>query len=96
MSGRMLTEVPLAPCRILRPTGGFSKTLRDLADVAACYTRPMATKVAHAVVSPQLREQLEQLAARGDRSVAAEIRRALRRHIQLEQLEQSDSEQEQQ
>jgi hypothetical protein len=39
---------------------------------------------AHAVIEPDLREQLAELARENDRSVASEIRRALRAHIERE------------
>jgi predicted transcriptional regulator len=38
----------------------------------------------HALVDPNLRERLEQLAIRNDRSLAAEIRRAVAAHIERE------------
>jgi predicted transcriptional regulator len=40
--------------------------------------------VAHAEIHTELREQLEQLARSNDRTLAAEIRRALREHVQRE------------
>jgi predicted transcriptional regulator len=43
------------------------------------------TAVAHATIDRDIRERLEQLAREGDRSLAAEIRRALRAHIDSQQ-----------
>lgn len=37
-----------------------------------------------ALVEPQLREQLERLARAGDRSLAAEVRRALTAHVAVQ------------
>ena len=50
---------------------------------------PTGRVTAHAVIEPELRSQLEALARENDRSVASEIRRALRSHLEREQ--QTDS-----
>jgi predicted transcriptional regulator len=44
----------------------------------------MSQAVAHATIDRDIREQLEALAREGDRSLAAEIRRALREHVERE------------
>ena len=50
------------------------------------------TRVAHAEIPASTREQLEQLAREGDRTLAAEIRRALRAHIEREAPPEPDQE----
>jgi predicted transcriptional regulator len=42
--------------------------------------------VAHAMIDPGTREQLEALARSNDRTLAAEIRRALREHVERERI----------
>jgi predicted transcriptional regulator len=52
----------------------------------------MANPVAHAEIPLEVRERLKQLAREGDRSLAAEIRRALREHVAREQAHLSEKE----
>jgi predicted transcriptional regulator len=47
---------------------------------------------AHARIEPALRQRLEALAERNDRSLAGEIRQAIREHVEREQPAGSGSE----
>jgi len=44
-----------------------------------------STSTAHARIEPELRSELVAIARENDRSVAAEIRTAIREHVQREQ-----------
>jgi predicted transcriptional regulator len=48
--------------------------------------------VAHAEIHAELRDQLEALARENDRTLAAEIRRALREHVEREHVHPSEKE----
>jgi hypothetical protein len=45
---------------------------------------PTGRITAHAVIEPELRSQLEAVARENDRSLAAEVRVAIREHVQRE------------
>jgi predicted transcriptional regulator len=46
-----------------------------------------SASVAHARITPELRNQLEAVAQANDRSIAAEIRRAIAEHVEREQVD---------
>ena len=49
--------------------------------------RDMATVIMTIRIDAELHERMKQLAAAGDRPIAHEIRRALRRHVDAEAVE---------
>ncbi len=75
--------VRATPCRSGR-SAKFSTCYKLIASDVLSYTWLMANAVAHATIPETVRERLEALARENDRSLAAEIRRALREHVERE------------